>query len=587
MQTHDDLLEYYRRELSYLRTQGSDFAARHPQVARHLVPDSGAADPHTRHLVESVAFLTARIHQDLDRELPAVASATLDALCPNLTQPVPAMTVVQMTLDPSDGKVTAGMPVRRGTMLTASAATANSGETCRFECAWNSTLWPLRVARVVQEDPRSLRIDVETEGGIDVGELELDSLRVHLAGDLLCTMPLHELLLGALLHVEVQGAGGVHRLDAAQLVQAGFAAQEMVLARPGNAQPAYALLQEYFAFPRKFQFFDLRGLRGRLGHGPGFSLRLVFAHGAPVLGNLCATDLRLNCVPVVNLFPLTAEPIAYDRRHYEYLLIPDRRRDTVTEVHSVVSVSVSEPDGERSRPVPNAYGDDAGAQPALGWTTRREASLRPGIHGSDMFLALVERGDVHSGMHAGARDQVLHVRLLCTNRGLADRVIPGTRLHGDGIAASTTIRALYQPSAARAPAAASAALWSLVALTRLNHHTLVSAADGAGTLRKMLRLFAANARDQAQIAALRSVHATPALARLGVDSWRGHCRGTDVALEFDTEAFAGGSPLLLGAVLAHFFALYTTANAFVRLSVLRRGEVWKQWPPMAGRQCLI
>jgi type VI secretion system protein ImpG len=40
-------------------------------------------------------------------------------------------------------------------------------------------------------------------------------------------------------------------------------------------------------------------------------------------------------------------------------------------------------------------------------------------------------------------------------------------------------------------------------------------------------------------------------------------------------------------VLAHFFALYTTANAFVRLTVVRNGETWREWPPMAGRQALL
>jgi len=77
------------------------------------------------------------------------------------------------------------------------------------------------------------------------------------------------------------------------------------------------------------------------------------------------------------------------------------------------------------------------------------------------------------------------------------------------------------------------------------------------------------------------------VARIGVDVWRGYCRGVSVSLEFEASAYAGGSPLLLASVLARFFALYTTANSFVRLEVLRQGEVWHRWPPMSGRQCLI
>jgi type VI secretion system protein ImpG len=58
----------------------------------------------------------------------------------------------------------------------------------------------------------------------------------------------------------------------------------------------------------------------------------------------------------------------------------------------------------------------------------------------------------------------------------------------------------------------------------------------------------------------------------------------EVTVEFDADAFVGGSPLLLGAVLARFFAMYTSVNSFVRLAVRRGDEIWKQWQPMTGYQ---
>jgi type VI secretion system protein ImpG len=584
MNADDDLLEYYRRELSYLRTQSADFAARHPKVARHLnLTSAESADPHTEHLIESVAFVTARLHRELDRDQPAAAAAMLDSLCPNLTQPVPAMTVMRMVLDPAEGKVTAGMPVRRGAMLSANAPT---GEQCRFQVAWDTTLWPLRVAHIAQDDPRTLRLDFQADAGIDVAELELDRLSLHLAGDLMTTMPLHEMLLSAVERIELLSVSGVHRLAPRQLTEVGFDEDEAMLCQPGHTHPAYGLLQEYFACPRKFQFFNLSGLRGRLGSGSGFSLRLVFTHSAPVLSLLTHDNVLLNCVPAVNLFPVTSEPIAYDRRHYEYLLVPDRRRDVVMEVHSIVSLTASDPQGERTVRLPNAFagadGDGEGAP--ISWTMRRETSLRKGINGTDVYLSFIDMGDVRDALP----EQVMYAQLLCTNRQLADQILPGTRFHGDGIAASTVIRALYQPSAQRAPVAATKALWSLVSLMRLNHHSLVHGAAGAEALRQMLLLFAGgSARDQVQVRGIKRLHATGAMARIGSDTWRGHCRGTDIELEFDADAFAGTSPLVLAAVLARFFALYTTANSFVRLSVVRRGEPWMRWPAMVGRQCLI
>jgi type VI secretion system protein ImpG len=592
MNTPDDLLEYYRRELHYLRTQSADFAVRYPKVARRLVlTGDESADPHTEHLIESVAFLTARVHRELDRDFPTAALAMLDSLCPNLTQPVPAMTVVQMMLDPTEGKATAGIPVRRGTMLS---TTAVSGEQCRFQTGWDTTLWPLHVGAVNKDSPRSLRLDIACAPGIDAGELELDSLRLHLSGDLLTTMPLHELLIGALEHIElIDSDQRVHRLPPDALKEVGFEEDQAMLARPGHAHPAYSLLQEYFAFPRKFQFFDLHGLRGRLGHGAGFAVRFVFRHGAPVLSLLGADNVVLGCVPVLNLFPVTSEPLAYHRRHYEYLLVPDRRRDAYLEVHSVLAVTASDPRSERSVNVPAAFAGAPDAYPstpqaadasaaALSWTTRRELSLRPGIAGTDVYLGLVDRSDVR----AAASEPVLYAQLLCTNRQLAHQIAPGTRLYGEGVAASTRIRALYQPSAQRAPVMAGQALWALVALQRLNHHSLVDGAKGLTTLRDLLALFGDCGRDQVQIAGIARLRASAGTARIGADTWRGHCRGTDIELEFDRDAFAGSSPLVLAAVLARFFALYTSANSFVRLSVVHAGEPWLRWPAMTGRQCL-
>ncbi|MYM32062.1 type VI secretion system baseplate subunit TssF [Duganella sp. CY15W] len=580
----DDILEYYRRELSYLRTQSADFAARYPKVAQRLVLSGGeSADPHTERLIESVAFLTARVHRDLDRDFPTIAGAMLDNLCPSLTQPVPAMTVVQMTLDSTQGKVMAGMPVARGAMLSTTAA---SGENCRFQVAWDTTLWPLRVAAIKMEDTRTLRLDLRCDEGIDVAELELDSLRLHLHGDLMTTMPLHELLISGLERMELQGGdGSLHRLGPMALTEVGFDENEAVLAQPAHAHPAYALLQEYFAFPRKFQFFDVNGLRGLLGAGQGFSLRFVFNRSARVLSQLNADNFQLGCVPAVNLFPVTSEPIRLHRRHYEYLLVPDYQREAVMEVHSVVSVTASDPRADRPTIIPSVFAESTvDGSDGVFWSLRREMSLRKGITGTDVYLSFVDRRDVR----VVPDEPVVYAQLLCTNRGLAEQVAPGTLFYGEGISTSTLIRALYQPSAQRPPVMEAKALWSLVALLRLNHRSLVDGTTSVATLQQMLMLFAGDsARDQAQVRGVKSMVASVATARLGNDTWRGHCRGTDIVLEFDADAFVGTSPLVLGGVLSRFFALYTSANSFVRLAVERGGEPWMQWPAMSGRQCLI
>jgi type VI secretion system protein ImpG len=176
----------------------------------------------------------------------------------------------------------------------------------------------------------------------------------------------------------------------------------------------------------------------------------------------------------------------------------------------------------------------------------------------------------------------------CTNRRLAEQVPAGALLLGVGLSESLTIRTLYEPSAPLSPVSGAEMLNALLSLTRLNHQSLIDPSAGLTHLRELLMLFAGEGgAQQSQIRALRSLRAESCTARIGRQSWRGHCQGTLVRLEFDEQAFAGGSPLLLGAVLARFLALYTTINSFVQLRVERQGENWKQWPAMSGRQCLI
>ncbi|MGE4244013.1 type VI secretion system baseplate subunit TssF [Ramlibacter sp.] len=584
MRAQDDILEYYRRELSYLRAQGVDFAARYPKVAQRLsLSGAESADPHTERLIEAVAFLTARVHRDMDREFPAIAGALLDNLCPVLTQPVPAMTVVQMTLDASQGKVMSGIAVPRGTGLSTTAA---SGENCRFQLAWDTTLWPLKVSAVRLEDSRTLRIDFMCEPGNDVSELELDTLRLHLAGDLLTTMPLQELLITGIERLELEAGGGaVHPLSPIQPV--GFDEGQEVLPQPAHAHPAYGLLLEYFAFPRKFQFFDVKGLRGRLGTGHKFSLRFVFDRTARVLSLLSTDNFMLGCSPAVNLFTRTGEPLRLDRRQYEYLLVPDYQRESITEVHSVIGVTATDPRADRPVRIPSVFSEpdsDDGESATLFWNLRRDLTLRKDIAGTDVYLSFVDRANVR----AVTGDLVVYAQCLCTNRRLAEQLPPGTRFWAEGVSTSTRVRALYQPSSQREPVLGSKALWSLVSLLRLNHRSLVDGTNGVHTLRQMMMLFAGeSARDQAQVRGIKHLSAGMATARLGSDAWRGHVRGTDVQLEFETDAFVGTSPLVLASVLSRFFALYTSANSFVRLSVQRNGEEWMRWPPMSGRQCLI
>jgi type VI secretion system protein ImpG len=288
----------------------------------------------------------------------------------------------------------------------------------------------------------------------------------------------------------------------------------------------------------------------------------------------------------VNLFPRTSEPILVDHRHYEYLLSADRKRGATTEVHSVLQVTASDPAAERPVIVPSfaGLGHVDSDEHTTFWSMRREQSLRPDITGTDVFLAFVDRANAFKT----PAEPVIYANLLCTNRRLAQQVPLGARMVLEGASQSTQVRCLYEPTPQRDPPIGSETLWRLVSLLTLNHQSLLEGSAGREQLQEMLRLFASDSRrDHEQIRGIRELSARSVTARIGADAWRGYSRGTEVMLEFDEESFVGGSPLLLAAVLARFFAMYTSINSFVRLAVRRGDEVWKQWEAMSGRQPIL
>src|ERR1700683_2927060 len=65
------LLEYYNRELQFMRETGAEFAHQYPRVAARLGLDGlECADPYVERLLEGFAFLAARIQLKLDARHP-------------------------------------------------------------------------------------------------------------------------------------------------------------------------------------------------------------------------------------------------------------------------------------------------------------------------------------------------------------------------------------------------------------------------------------------------------------------------------------------------------------------------------------
>src|SRR5215468_8636976 len=97
----DDLIQYYQRELAFLRDSAGAFADAHPKIASRLgLTREAVEDPHIGRLIEAVAFMNARLRHKIDDEFPELSDTLLLTLYPHLIQPVPSFFVARLEPSP-------------------------------------------------------------------------------------------------------------------------------------------------------------------------------------------------------------------------------------------------------------------------------------------------------------------------------------------------------------------------------------------------------------------------------------------------------------------------------------------------------
>ena len=138
----DELLPYYEKELAFIRQMGAEFAKEHPKIAGRLgINAESVEDPHVSRLIESFAYLNARIQHKLDDDFPELSDALLEVLFPHYQRPIPSMNIVQFVADRE--KLDAGFLVEKNTLLDTEQF---NGESCRFTTVYDTQIHPFEVA---------------------------------------------------------------------------------------------------------------------------------------------------------------------------------------------------------------------------------------------------------------------------------------------------------------------------------------------------------------------------------------------------------------------------------------------------------
>lgn len=605
----DQLLPYYERELSFFHEAAAEFATKYPNIGRLLQIDKNRCDdPHTERFIQAAALLAARVHHELDAEYPLITESLLGILYPHYLRPIPSFSIAQLELDEGQVSRPDAYVIPRGTTIH---TRPEQGTTYKFRTCFDTALWPIHVADA------SFSFNMALLDGLATGKwsgflkievrskitafrsFTIDRLRFYVDEAETAVSTLYELLFKNARQILVRPAkdstGVSLTLPDDCLKQVGFARDEGVLPWYDRSFLGYRHVQEYFAFPQKFFFFDVTGLEESTPYASdeGIDIIVLFEGVDPRVQNALSLEraigkesFHLGCTPVVNLFDVAAEPITITHKRAEYRIVPDLNHQEDFEIYSVDEVTSAVKLSERQRVIHPFYAirhAEDGDAPRRYWCAARRPSKYP--QGTDVYLSFVDLDFEPSDPEL----DVVAPRLTCTNRNYAAN-LSIARQWGEFVLESGTVvqaRCLLKPTKTVPAPYGRGLQWRLISHLALNHLSLVEGNHEA--LREILMLYNAtnDSGRQRQIAAIAAVSSKRSVASIASEQGIIFAMGTQVLIELDEQGFVDTGMYLFASVLDRFLGLYAALNSFTQLTVTTKRGAVNKWPRRSGEQILL
>jgi len=591
---------YYQSELTALRQLGRRFAERNPALAPFL--GQAGRDPDVERLLEGFAFLTGRLRQKLDDQLPELSHSLMHLLWPNYMRPLPAFSILQFA---PLGRAGPALRVERDMPVESKPV---QGVRCRFRTCYPTDVLSLDLTDLsysVKGDRSLLRLRLEMQCDGHLGELQLNHVRLHFAGERYISQMLYLSLLRHLEVVElvpldaagkpISTANGTpisFAIPANRVQPVGFAEEEALIPYPMNTFRGYRYLQEYFAFQDKFLFVDINGLEvlnalplTSLEQVRGLELRFDIGKSSVQRLRPTLDNVKLHCTPIVNLFKHDAQPIRLDGKQNEYLLRPADYDREQCGVYSVQSVTGWNPGGLGYRTyVPfESFEHDTSFDASLNhpsyYSVRQRTS--PLHDDPDTYLGF--------GAWDGQPHETLSIELMCTNLNLPHRLKLGDiDQPGEKSPALLAFRNIGPVTRSFAPPLGQDFLWKLISNMSLNYLSL----QDVNALKVILETydFPRYHDEQTERSSRCLLDGLKSIRHQHVDRLhRGlPVRGLRTELTIDPQGYIGeGDLFVFASVLNEFFALYASLNSYHELQVnSTQGEVY-QWTPRMGQQPIL
>lgn len=603
----DSLLKYYQEELAYLREQGQAFAKSYPKIGSRLRLGSGVTeDPFVGRLLESFAFLTARVQHKIDAQKSTITQSLLNVLYPNFLSPIPSLSTIQLT---PDIKLDEVVSVDKNKTLVAQTV---DGKECQFMTCYQVDVLPLTISQtkyrrninngMINSNAKSksvlsFKLDV-FDNVQDIKSLNLEALQIYL------NLPKQNafLLQGNIFsHVtEIQ----IQALDKPELSidypkneisWVGFDEAESLLPSKSSCDNSFRLLTELFIYSKKFLYLNFNHLIDYIPaqSSKGINIKIFFDNYDDELETaINESSLLLGCTPIVNLFNAQSIPINLDHRNSDYHIVPDANYEvTEVEVYQVDKLNIVTDEANLvCRPFFGyKYFDDVEVN-CLEWYHHRKTCEEVGVHyapGTESFINV--GGENYVSILTDKT--TLTADLLCTNRDMATQLPfggdnPKFILKDDNLNEMLAIKCLAEVTPPIYRSQKHIHDVDLIALVTLGQVILTDDKETKDHIKSILSLcfFDKDIESNTLDKGILDIQVKSLVRRHPTNLKIGFCHGVSVTLQIDQQYFPENNEMLFSKVLHQYLSRISSINSFVELVLKNKHkeEICK-WSAMTGQ----
>lgn len=587
--------DYYKKELISLRTDGSEFSKKNPGLSSYLSKEG--QDPDVERLLEGFSFLTGRLQQRLDQELPEVAHTLVELLWPNYTRPIPSFSIIQFD---SVNNSTKNTNVKKDTEVL-SKIKADAIQ-CRFKTVYDTLVMPFNLDNLnyyIHGKKSTLELNMKMSTSATLEDLVFGNLRIYLSGSKFISQDLYLFLTRYVESIEIyindtnKNQLSEITIDKDSIKPVGFDFSESLTPQPLNIFDGYMLLQDFFCFKDKFLFVDIFNLNKIsniddeiLSKSKNFTIKINFSKKMSQSNQPQKEHFSLYCSPIVNLFETDSVPIRKNLEYTDFPVLPADLDKNHSEVFSIEQVR-----GWISRK--NTYQnylpfesfehlDDDNEY----YSSRSKLSNDGERTNTYLrFSSVLDTEDTISSINS-----TVSVKILCTNKDVPSSLLLGDICISNALSNTTSLnfKNITIPTFSYPPPIGGDFLWRIISNMSLNYLSL----NNIKTFRTILETYdfygaydiKEKEKTSMMLKGIESInYETCEMIDKGLP-----IRGMHIILKLNPSKFSClGEAYLFCSVLNEFFALYSNINSFHKLSVDIQNEELFVWRPKMGSKDLI